>query len=119
MRLGDDRGLGATVPGEAPSAPDTMRVLRRADLRWRLEPATPAPIAVGLFASTEHLTVGTFGLDAGIRGEWHTHAGDECGYVLEGALALAVDGPMPDDGSSSPRRRLVRPGGSGTPLSGP
>ena len=68
-------------------------MLRRADLRWRLEPATPAPIAVGLFASTEHLTVGTFGLDAGTRGEWHTHAGDECGYVLDGAFALAVDGP--------------------------
>ena len=50
------------------------------------------PVPVGLFASTEHLTVGMMDLHPGQRGTWHTHAGDECGDVLEGSLALAVEG---------------------------
>ncbi len=92
VALGDDGQLGSLVPGEPPSRRDTMRVVREADLRWRLEPGTPGPVPVGLFASTEHLTVGMMDLHPGQRGTWHTHAGDECGYVLEGSLALAVEG---------------------------
>lgn len=90
--LGDDSELGALVPGRVTTANDTMRVIRMADLRWRLEPGHPNPVPVGLFASTEHLTVGLFDLDAGQRGEWHAHRGDECGYLLEGSLALGVEG---------------------------
>jgi quercetin dioxygenase-like cupin family protein len=93
VALGNDRELGTLIPGAPPAAEDTIRVVRTADLRWRLEPGSPNPVPVGLVASTEHLTVGMTDLHAGQRGEWHTHAGDECGYVLEGSLALAVEGP--------------------------
>jgi quercetin dioxygenase-like cupin family protein len=93
VSLGDDRHLGTFVPGAPLAAEDTIRVVRTADLRWRLEPGSPNPVPVGLFVSTEHLTVGMTDLYAGQRGEWHTHAGDECGYVLEGSLAVAVEGP--------------------------
>ena len=93
VRLSDDRHLGAFVPGSQPVSQDAIRVVRRPDLRWRLEPGAPGPIPVGLIVSTEHLSVAALDLDAGSRGAWHTHEGDECGYVLEGSLALAVDGP--------------------------
>jgi quercetin dioxygenase-like cupin family protein len=91
--LGDDRELGALVSGGSTTANDSIRVIRHNDLRWRLEPGLPHPTRVGLFASTEHLTVGLLQLDAGQRQEWHTHAGDECGYVIEGNVALSVEGP--------------------------
>jgi quercetin dioxygenase-like cupin family protein len=92
VALGEDQLLGDLVPG-ARMADDTIRVVRGVDLRWRLEPGSPNPVPVGLFASTEHLTAGMIDLDAGQLGAWHAHAGDECGYVLEGSVALGVEGP--------------------------
>jgi quercetin dioxygenase-like cupin family protein len=93
VKLGDDSALGGFVPGAQESGSDTIRVLRGSDLRWRLEAGTPNPIPVGLLASTEHITVGIADLSIGQKGEWQTHAGDECGYVLEGTLGLGVEGP--------------------------
>jgi len=93
VRLGDDRVVGHFVPGEPRGESHAIRVLRADDLRWRLEPGQPGPVPVGLLASTEHLTVGSVELAAGQRSEWETHAGDECGYVLEGSLSVGVDGP--------------------------
>ncbi len=92
VRLGDDRALGQWVPGTS-TIDDVIRVMRPSDLRWRLEPGHPGPVPVGLYASTEHLTVGSVDLTAGQIGDWQTHAGDECGYVLEGSLSVGVDGP--------------------------
>jgi quercetin dioxygenase-like cupin family protein len=93
VALGDDSALGSFVPSAPSEGRDAIKVLRAPDLRWRLEPGSPNPVPVGLFASTEHLTVGTAELALGQRGDWHTHTGDECGYVLDGTLALGVEGP--------------------------
>ncbi len=93
VALAEDSVLGTFVPGAQPFSHDAIRVLRAADLRWRLEAGSPNPVPVALLASTEHLTVGMADLALGQRGEWQRHAGDECGYVLEGSLALGVEGP--------------------------
>jgi quercetin dioxygenase-like cupin family protein len=91
VRLADDELLGALVPTE-PSAPGpgSVRVIRPADLRWRLEPGRPGPVPVGLLASTEHLTVAVGELYAGQHGQWQTRGGDESGYVLDGVLGVRI-----------------------------
>ena len=92
-RLADDRRLGTYVPGTHDDTPSRFTVLAPRDRLWRLETAEPSPAAVGLMASTEHITVGDVGLSSGQRTAWRTHDGDLCGYVTEGTLRLAVDGP--------------------------
>jgi quercetin dioxygenase-like cupin family protein len=72
---------------------DGIRVLRETDLIWQLEGCNQQAL-VGLFAATEHLTVGKLYLQPGQRTESHTHGGDEGLYVLEGTLNILV----PDNG---------------------
>jgi quercetin dioxygenase-like cupin family protein len=93
VRLGNDAELGAVVPGRIDRGNDRIVVIRQPDLRWRLEPGSPSPVPVGVYASTEHITVARSALAPGQRGAWHTHAGDECGYVLRGTLAVGIEGP--------------------------
>lgn len=88
----------------------SMQVLRETDLLWQLE-GRDQQVLVGLFASTEHLTVGKLQLLPGQRTEAHTHAGDESVYVLEGTPNIRLpehDGPRwfelrPRDGFYIPR----------------
>ena len=116
--LADDTVIGNHVPG-VPSAREgsaRFTVLRPRDRSWRMEAADPSAVAVGLLASTEHLTVGEIGLSPGQRTSWRTHDGDLCGYVTEGTLRLAVDGPQarrwlelsPGDGFYVPDGTLYR-----------
>jgi quercetin dioxygenase-like cupin family protein len=91
VRLGDDELLGRFTPTELPApAPDSIRVIRAADRRWRLEAGHPGPVPLGLLASTEHLTVAMAELYAGQRGDWQTRGGDESGYVLDGVLGVRI-----------------------------
>jgi len=91
VRLGDDELLGRFVPTNmSAAAPDTMRVIRPTDRRWRLEPGRPGPVPLGLIASTEHLTVAAGELYAGQFGGWQTRGGDESGYVLDGVLGVRI-----------------------------
>jgi len=91
VRLGDDELLGRFVPTELPApTPDSIRVIRAADRRWRLEPGRPGPVPLGLLASTEHLTVAVAELYAGQHGDWQTRGGDESGYVLDGVLGVRI-----------------------------
>jgi quercetin dioxygenase-like cupin family protein len=60
-------------------------VIRESDLLWRMI-GREQPVPVGLLCSTEHLTVGTIRLLPGQHTEVETHGGDECLYLVEGAL---------------------------------
>jgi quercetin dioxygenase-like cupin family protein len=91
VQLGDDEVLGSLVPTNNPAATaDSIRVIRAADRRWRLEPGRPGPVPLGLLASTEHLTVAIGELYAGQFGGWQARGGDESGYVLDGVLGLRI-----------------------------
>lgn len=63
----------------------TIQVLRESDVMWRLE-GSAHPVLVGLWISTEHLTVGQIELLPGQKTEVQSHGGDESLYVLEGRL---------------------------------
>lgn len=67
----------------------SMRVVREADLLWRLE-GRDQPTPIGLLCSTEHLTVGTIRLLPGQQTEPHRHAGDECLYVVSGEVHVRL-----------------------------
>lgn len=67
----------------------TMRVLREPDACWRLE-GSDHPALVGLWVSTEHLTVGKVYLRPGQQTDIHIHGGDESLYLLEGMLQVHV-----------------------------
>src|SRR5262249_58009223 len=89
--LGGAGRRGRSPPPELPApAPDSIRVIRAADRRWRLEPGRPGPVPLGLLASTEHLTVAMAELYAGQHGDWQTRGGDESGYVLDGVLGVRI-----------------------------
>ena len=75
---------------------DTMRVLRLADKRWRLEGSTNSAI-VGLLVSTEHMTVGTLSLLAGRRSGERSHPGETAMYVTKGQVHVFT----PEDGPPS------------------
>jgi mannose-6-phosphate isomerase-like protein (cupin superfamily) len=68
---------------------NTMRVLRETDACWRLE-GKDHPALVGLWVSTEHLTVGKVYLPPGQHTDVHSHGGDECLYVLGGTMQVNV-----------------------------
>ena len=88
FRYSQDEWLGRWPAGQAEARQaHTIRVVRDADLLWRLEGRTRQTL-VGLLASTEHLTVGKVYLLPGKQGEMHAHAGDEALYVLEGNPSL-------------------------------
>ncbi len=93
-KLNDETMVGTLVPGQpSATAPGVFTVIRSSDVSWRLEEGHPSPVPVGLYASTEHLTVGSVDLAPGQRSAWRTHEGDLCGYVLEGTLGVGVEGP--------------------------
>jgi mannose-6-phosphate isomerase-like protein (cupin superfamily) len=64
---------------------NTMRVVRDRDLMWRLEGGNQAAI-VGLYAATEHLTVGKLQLLPGQSTDTFVHGGDKSLYLLSGCL---------------------------------
>jgi quercetin dioxygenase-like cupin family protein len=67
----------------------TLHVLRDADLLWRLEgKARLTP--VGLYAATEHLTVGKVLLLPGQQSDPRMHGGDMSLYLLEGTLNVRL-----------------------------
>jgi quercetin dioxygenase-like cupin family protein len=85
-RYEQDQWLGRLpMEADAARAGDMMRVLRDGDLRWRLEGRTQSAL-VGLYASTEHLTVGRTRLLPGQRSDVEVHGGDEGLYLLQGQL---------------------------------
>lgn len=70
----------------------SIQVLREAEVMWRLE--GQQQVLVGLWASTEHITVGQIHLRPGQHSDPQTHGGDEGLYLLEGLLHVRV----PDNG---------------------
>jgi quercetin dioxygenase-like cupin family protein len=68
-------------------AADTMRMVRRSDLIWRLEGRRQQTL-VGLYCATEHLTVGLLRLLPGQTSDIEVHGGDEALYLLSGSLNI-------------------------------
>lgn len=106
-----DQWLGRLpMQAAAVRAEQSMRVLRDADLHWRLEGRQQSAL-VGLYAATEHLTVGRMLLLPGQRSDLVTRGGDEGLYVLKGTLNIhvpAADGQRwfelhPQDGFYAPK----------------
>lgn len=67
----------------------TMRHMTDADLLWELD-ADDQGAFTGLYAASEHLTVGRTTLLGGRRTRLHAHGGDECLYVLSGVVNVHV-----------------------------
>ncbi len=86
----------------------TMKVIRPADLLWRLEGGHQEALA-GILVSTEHLTVGTMRLLPGKGTGSRTHRGDLGAFVLEGRIRVIADGREFDAG---PRDGLYIPEGT-------
>lgn len=83
-----DQWLGRLpMESAALQAQQSMRMLRDADLHWRLEGSAQSAL-VGLYAATEHLTVGRMILLPGQRSDMVTRGGDEGLYVLKGTLNI-------------------------------
>lgn len=68
-------------------AKDTQRVISQDEVLWRVEGVSDQ-IPVGIYLSTERLTVGYAEILPGQKGDPHVHGGDEAGYILEGQLNL-------------------------------
>jgi quercetin dioxygenase-like cupin family protein len=66
---------------------NTIQVLRQTDVLWRLEGQAQQTL-VGLWASTEHITIGEIQLLPGRHTEPQRHRGDESVYLLEGTLNI-------------------------------
>jgi quercetin dioxygenase-like cupin family protein len=103
-RYTQDQWLGRwpMARGEAEQA-FTMHVLRDADILWRLE-GRERQALVGIYASTEHLTVGKVHLLPGQQTEVQTHGGDESLYLIEGTVHVR----LPDH--QGPRWFELKPG---------
>lgn len=71
------------------SQDQTIQVLRDADLLWQLE-GREQQLLVGLYAATEHLTVGKLQLLSGRSSDVQQHGGDESLYLLKGTLNIRV-----------------------------
>jgi len=85
--LDDSRYANDELLGQLAPASSDLRTLRRLDFRdivWRRD----LGILVGLYASTEHLTVGVLEIDPGQGAAVHAHGGDEIIYVTEGKLIV-------------------------------
>jgi quercetin dioxygenase-like cupin family protein len=78
----DDKLLGQLAP--ARPGRRTLRPIDPRDIVWRRDLA----VLVGLYASTEHLTVGVVEVDPGQGAAVHAHGGDELLYVTEGQLTV-------------------------------
>jgi len=99
-----DQWLGRWPMASAEAAERfTMRVLRDADLLWRLE-GRERQVLTGILASTEHLTVGKAYLLPGQQTDVQTHGGDESLYLLEGTLHVR----LPEH--QGPRWHELKPG---------
>jgi len=81
--------LLGTLPMQAGSVQNTMKVLRDSDLIWRLEGERQGAL-VGLYAATDQLTVGKMRLLPGQNADLEKHGGDEGLYVLSGTLNVLV-----------------------------
>jgi quercetin dioxygenase-like cupin family protein len=80
----------AVWPASAAEARErhTQRVLRRADVLWRLE---ADDVLVGILLSTDRLTCGSIELLPGQQTGVRSHAGGDCaGYVVDGRLNLLL-----------------------------
>lgn len=66
------------------SSEQTLWPLDRRDIVWRRD----LGVLVGLYASTEHLTVGCIEVDPGQLATVHAHGGDEILFVTEGELTV-------------------------------
>ncbi len=66
-----------------------MRVLRDAEILWRLE-GPEKQVLVGILVSTEHLTVGKIHLLPGQQTDIQIHRGDESLQLLEGNLIARI-----------------------------
>lgn len=67
----------------------TMRVMRDSDLLWELD-GKDQGVLTGLYAATEHLTVGRTTVTPGRASSLQAHGGDECLYLLSGTLNILV-----------------------------
>ncbi len=87
-KYAQDQWLGK-LPMETTAlrATQTMRVLRNADVVWRMEGSRQQAL-IGLYCATEHLTVGKLCLLPGQETELETHGGDESLYVLKGEARI-------------------------------
>ena len=89
-RYTQDQWLGRWPMARAEAqAGHTIQVLRETDVLWRME-GHHQPIPVGIWASTEQLTVGKISLRPGQHTEVRAHAGDEGLYLLSGTLNVRV-----------------------------
>lgn len=61
---------------------DTLHVLRDEDITWRQD----LGVRNGTLAETPRLVVSTIEIASGDASMWHTHAGDELLYVLDGRV---------------------------------
>jgi quercetin dioxygenase-like cupin family protein len=93
-KRGQDEWIGSW-PASKEKATDgfTMRVLRDADVLWRLEGGTDGDaVLTGLWVSTELLTVGSTRVLPGQRSSAFVHAGDKGLYVRRGTLCIGAHG---------------------------
>jgi quercetin dioxygenase-like cupin family protein len=81
-----------------------FHVLREDDVLWRMEDPG-GDLLVGLYVSTEHLTVGRGTLLPGRRGPLRQHDGDQSVYVLDGTLNVFLP-----DADSIPSWFSLHPG---------
>ncbi len=89
-RYGQDEAFGRLpMEVDAIRSRHTMKVLRDADLLWRLEGEDQGAL-VGLYAATDQLTVGRMRLLPGRSAALERHGGDEGLYVLCGTLNVLV-----------------------------
>jgi quercetin dioxygenase-like cupin family protein len=77
--------IGALVGAPEPAS---LRLLRAGDAVWQLDRS----VLVGLFVSTEHLTVGTITIPAGQASVEEAHAGEELLYVTRGEVRVQSAG---------------------------
>lgn len=112
IRYSQDQWLG-----QWPMAQDevrrsqTIQIVREPDLLWRME-GKKDQVLVGLFASTEHLTVGKIKLLPGQRTDVMTHRGDKSLYVLGGTLNVRLcEGSSPSWFELAPRDGFYLPEG--------
>jgi mannose-6-phosphate isomerase-like protein (cupin superfamily) len=83
------------MAAEQTRAADTIRVVRSADVLWRIHGLRQQTL-MGVLASTEHLTVATLELPPGGSSDVEVRGGDESLYLLEGTLNVMIpngDGP--------------------------
>jgi mannose-6-phosphate isomerase-like protein (cupin superfamily) len=91
-RYTQDEWIGRwPMAAQEAAASHTMRIVRPANMLWRLE-GDDSPVLVGLLAATEHLTVGRVRLLPGQKTSVQAHGGDEVLYVLEGSVNVHLLG---------------------------